>query len=163
MNESNPAPVTPEPTVEVAAGPLGSEPDGASDDQRIEEFCEFGIFEWHRSAMLLAHVNIAQSVSSAFQGEQFLLITALPESLERLSQHPSEVISLWLFTAGVRQPRQLTADRVVDVARWQTSARDCGDLLVLRCESGEAYGLDQDGVIVRPPPPLPDRPQMPSI
>lgn len=98
-----------------------------------------GIYEWESDTMIFAHVIPKEQRDSGGTREKFLVLYARPESIEQLSQYPSEIVSLWICSVGhpVEQVREITS--------WTSTESNRSSRLVLRCESGRMWGVDAAG------------------
>lgn len=113
-----------------------SEPSDSSGDDPITDV---GIYEWPSDTMILAHVKPQEENPSSGISEKFLLLYACPESIEQLYQYPFEILNMWISSAG------FPMEHVREINSWPGSENKGARRLVLRCDSGRMYGVDEEG------------------
>lgn len=89
--------------------------------------------------MILAHVKRQEEHASGSNSEKFLLLYACPESIEQLYQYPFEILNLWISSAG------FPMEQVQEITSWPATENNRVRRLVLRCDSGRMYGVDEEG------------------
>lgn len=95
--------------------------------------------------MILAQVKPTEMNSPGVTGEKFLMLFACPESIKVLSKCPFEILSLWICATG------FPMERVQEITNWPVQGDDEPRRLVLRCESGRMWGIDDEGARHLPP------------
>lgn len=89
--------------------------------------------------MILAQVKPHEEEAPGGNSEKLLLLYACPETIEQLSQYRFEIMSLWISSAG------FPMEQVREITSWPTSEDSGSRRLVLRCDSGRMYGVDEEG------------------
>lgn len=128
--------------MQTAEGDLdgGSSQSEPSDSAGDDPTADVGIYEWPSDTMILAHVKPQEEKASGGSGEKFLLLYACPESIEQLYQYPFEILNLWISSAG------FPMEQVREITSWPATGNNNGARrLVLRCDSGRMYGVDEEG------------------
>lgn len=111
----------------------------ASDSSGDDPTADVGIYEWPSDTMILAHVKRQEEHASGSNSEKFLLLYACPESIEQLYQYPFEILNLWISSAG------FPMEQVQEITSWPATENNRVRRLVLRCDSGRMYGVDEEG------------------